>query len=128
MADRVVKRHINQITLFPAPEFVNLVVGCGGVCHLRVRGNTFFAIYIRKVLEDELPYVFGRWCAAHHLPALISGFFVGEKNIKFLFPANTEVNITHVNSLCKASNSLILMASNALVAICSIHLLPLAKF
>ncbi len=37
MADRVVERRINQITLFSAPEFGNLVVGCGGVCHLCVR-------------------------------------------------------------------------------------------
>jgi hypothetical protein len=42
--------------------------------------------------------------------------------------ATTIESITRVNSLCKASNSLILMAINALIAICSIHLLPLAKF
>jgi hypothetical protein len=54
--------------------------------------------------------------------------FLAGKNIKFLFPADTEVNITRVNSLRKASNSLNLMANNALIAICLIHLLPLAKF
>jgi hypothetical protein len=54
--------------------------------------------------------------------------FWRKKNIKFLFPADMEENITRVNSLRKASNSLILMANNALVAICLIHLLPLAKF
>jgi hypothetical protein len=64
----------------------------------------------------------------HNLPALIYGFFGGEKNIKFLLPATTIENITRVNSLRKASDSLILMAINALVAICLIHLLPLAKF
>jgi hypothetical protein len=54
--------------------------------------------------------------------------FWRKKNIKFLFPATTIESITRVNSLHKASNSLILMAINALVAICLIHLLPLAKF
>jgi hypothetical protein len=46
----------------------------------------------------------------------------------FLLPATTIENITRVNSLCKASDSLIMTAINALVAICLIHLLPLAKF
>ncbi len=64
----------------------------------------------------------------HHLPALIYGFLGGDKNIKFLLPTTTIENITRVNSLRKASDSLILMAINALVAICLIHLLPLAKF
>jgi hypothetical protein len=54
--------------------------------------------------------------------------FWQEKNIKFLLPATTIENITRVNSLHNASNSLILLAINALIAICLIHLLPLAKF
>ncbi len=57
-----------------------------------------------------------------------TAFLTNEKNIKFLLPATTIENITRVDSLRKASNSLILMAINALVAICSIHLLLLAKF
>jgi hypothetical protein len=64
----------------------------------------------------------------HHLPALIYGFFGGEKNIKLLLPATTIENITRANLFRKPSNSSILMAINALVAICLIHLLPLAKF
>ncbi len=63
----------------------------------------------------------------HHLPALICGFFGGKKKIKFLFPAATEENIARVNLLRKASDSSILMAIDALDAILSIHLLPLAK-
>ena len=62
-----------------------------------------------------------------NLPALICGFFSGEKKIKFLFPAATEENIARVNLLRKASDSSILMAIDALDAILSIHLLPLAK-
>ncbi len=58
------------------------------------------------------------------LPALIYGFFGGKKNIKFLLPATTIENITRVNSLRKANDSLILMAINALIAICLIHFLP----
>ena len=58
----------------------------------------------------------------HHLPALIYGFFGGKKNIKFLFPATTEKNITRVNFLCEARESSILMAIDA--PILSIHLLP----
>jgi hypothetical protein len=61
------------------------------------------------------------------LPALIYGFFGGKKKIKFLFPAATEENIARVNLLRKASDSSILMAIDALDAILSIHLLPLAK-
>jgi hypothetical protein len=53
--------------------------------------------------------------------------FLAEKNIKLLFPATTIENITHPNLFRKPSNSSILMAINALVAICLIHLLPLAK-
>jgi hypothetical protein len=49
--------------------------------------------------------------------------FLWKKKIKFLLPATTEEHIAHVHLLHKASNSLILMAINALVAICSIHLL-----
>jgi hypothetical protein len=49
------------------------------------------------------------------------------KKIKFLFPAATEENIARVNLLRKASDSSILMAIDALDAILSIHLLPLAK-
>ena len=63
----------------------------------------------------------------HHLPALIYGFFGGKKNIKFLFPATMEKNITRVNFLREARESSILMAIDALDAILSIHLLPLAK-
>jgi hypothetical protein len=59
----------------------------------------------------------------HHLPAGIYGFFGGKKKIKFLLPAATEEHIARVNLLRKASNSLILMAINAFVAIRSIHLL-----
>ncbi len=40
MDDRVVEQRINRIPLFSAPELGNLVVDCGGVCHLCVRGNT----------------------------------------------------------------------------------------
>jgi hypothetical protein len=54
-------------------------------------------------------------------------FFGGKKKIKFLFPAATEENIARVNLLRKASDSSILMAIDALDAILSIHLLPLAK-
>jgi hypothetical protein len=64
----------------------------------------------------------------HHLPVLICGFFGGKKKIKFLFPAATEENIAGVNLLRKASDSSILMAINAIDAICLIHLLTLAKF
>jgi hypothetical protein len=66
----------------------------------------------------------------HHLTSQRSfqAFLEGTKNIKFLLPADTEENITCVNLLRKAGDSSILMANNALVAICSIHLLPLAKF
>ncbi len=53
--------------------------------------------------------------------------FWREKKIKFLFPAATEENIARVNWLRKASDSSILMAIDALDAILSIHLLPLAK-
>jgi hypothetical protein len=53
--------------------------------------------------------------------------FWREKKIKFLFPAATEENIARVNLLRKASDSSILMAIDALDAILSIHLLPLAK-
>ncbi len=63
----------------------------------------------------------------HHLPALIYGFFGGKKNFEFYFPATTEQNITRVNFLRKARESSILMAIDALDAILSIHLLPLAK-
>jgi hypothetical protein len=67
-------------------------------------------------------------CPRHHLPALIYGFFGGKKNLKLLLPATTIENITHANLFRKPSDSSILMAINTLVAICSIHLLPLAKF
>jgi hypothetical protein len=77
---------------------------------------------VTLIIGDASSYI------GHHLPALIYGLFGGKKNIKFLLPATTIENITRVNSLRKASNSLILMAINALVAICSIHLLQLAKF
>ncbi len=61
--------------------------------------------------------------------ALIYGFFGGEKNIKLLLPATTIENMTRANLFRKPSYSSILMAINALIAIiCSIHLLPLAKF
>ncbi len=63
----------------------------------------------------------GRWCSAH------LRLFWWEKNIKFLFPATTEKNITRVNFLREARESSILMAIDALDAILSIHLLPLAK-
>ncbi len=53
--------------------------------------------------------------------------FWREKKIKFLFPAATEENIARVNLPRKASDSSILMAIDALDAILSIHLLPLAK-
>ncbi len=53
--------------------------------------------------------------------------FWREKKIRFLFPAATEENIARVNLLSKASDSSILMAIDALDAILSIHLLPLAK-
>ena len=56
------------------------------------------------------------------------GLFWREKNIKCFFPATTEQNITRVNFLRKPSESLILMAINALVAIPSEHLLCRAKF
>jgi hypothetical protein len=71
----------------------------------------------------------GEYCAqtTHHLPALIYGFFGRKKNIKFLFPATTEKNITRVNFLREARESSILMAIDAPDAILSIHLLPLAK-
>jgi len=49
--------------------------------------------------------------------------FWRKKNIKFYFPATTEQNIARVNLFRKPSNSLILMAINALVAIHLIHLL-----
>jgi hypothetical protein len=49
--------------------------------------------------------------------------FWREKKIKFLLPAATEEHIAHVHLLHKASNSLILMAINALIAIGLIHLL-----
>jgi hypothetical protein len=60
--------------------------------------------------------------------ALIYGFFGETKNIKLLLPATTIENITHANLFRKSSDSSILIAINALIAICSIHLLPLAKF
>ena len=53
--------------------------------------------------------------------------FCGKKNFMFLFPATTEKNITRVNFLREARESSILMAIDALDAILSIHLLPLAK-
>ncbi len=61
---------------------------------------------------------------------LIGGarLFWREKNIKCFFPATTEQNITRVNFLRKPSESFILMAINALVAIPSEHLLCRAKF
>ena len=64
---------------------------------------------------------------SHHLPALIYGFSGGKKHINFYFPATTEQNIAHVNLFRKPSDSSILMAIDALDAILSIHLLPLAK-
>jgi hypothetical protein len=54
--------------------------------------------------------------------------FWQEKNIKLLLPATTIENITRANLFRKRSDSSILMAINAIVAICLIHLLPLAKF
>jgi hypothetical protein len=58
----------------------------------------------------------------HHLPAGIYGFFGGKK-FKFLLPATTEEHIAHVNLLRKASETLILMTINALIAIRLSHLL-----
>jgi hypothetical protein len=64
-----------------------------------------------------------KYQALHHLSAGIYGFFGRKKKIKFRLPTTTEEHIAHVNLLCKASNSLILMAINALIAIRLIHLL-----
>jgi hypothetical protein len=96
----------------------------------RCRINCLYYSYIKKIGKSliricEFEFSFSN---THHLPALIYGFFGGKKNIKFLLPTTTIENITCANSLRKASNSLILMAINALAAICLIHLLPLAKF
>jgi hypothetical protein len=44
-------------------------------------------------------------------------FLAEKKNIKFLFPANTEENIARVNLLRKPSDSSILMAVDAINAI-----------
>ena len=49
--------------------------------------------------------------------------FLAEKNINFYFPATTEQIIAHVKLFRKPSDSSILMAIDALVAIRSIHLL-----
>ncbi len=59
----------------------------------------------------------------HHLPALIYGLSGEKKNIKFYFPTTMEQNIARVNLFRKSSDSSILMAIDALVAIRSIHLL-----
>jgi hypothetical protein len=59
----------------------------------------------------------------HHLLAGgIYGFF-GKKKHQVYFPATTEQSIARVNLFRKPSNSLILMAIDALIAICLIHLL-----
>ena len=55
-------------------------------------------------------------CIPHHLPAGIYGF-LAKKNIKFYFPATTELNIARVNLFRKPSDLLILMAIDALIAI-----------
>jgi hypothetical protein len=89
----------------------------------------FFYVFRKQACgQGARPKGRSKSSGGHHLPALIYGFFGGKENTKFLLPATTIENITRVNSLHKASNSLILMAINALVAICLIHLLPLAKF
>jgi hypothetical protein len=65
MVDRVVKRRIHQIPLFSAPDFGNLVVNCGGVCHLPVRGNTYTV-----QVEDTLYLLEPKLLAAHGLEEL----------------------------------------------------------
>jgi hypothetical protein len=57
-------------------------------------------------------------------PSKHLGLFWRKKTSTFTM----EQNIAHVNFLRKPSKSLILMAVNALITICLIHLLPLAKF
>ena len=71
------------------------------------------------ISEEQMVLVYPQ----HHLPALIYGFSGENKNIKFYFPATTEQNIARVNLFRKPSDSSILMAIDALVAIRSIHLL-----
>jgi hypothetical protein len=93
-------------------------------CH-----SPFYPSYLIVIKKTQrITPILNKSYSGHHLPALIYSIFGGKKNIKFLLPATTIESITRVNSLRKASNSLILMAINALVAICLIHLLPLAKF
>jgi hypothetical protein len=53
----------------------------------------FFPKKCRQSVRLLLPSSLG----IHHLPALICDFFGGKKNIKFLFPANTEENIARNN-------------------------------
>jgi hypothetical protein len=49
--------------------------------------------------------------------------FLAKKKHQVYFPATTEQSIARVNLFRKPSNSLILMAIDALIAICLIHLL-----
>ncbi len=91
--------------------------------------SPFYPLYLIVIKTTlRITPILNKLYSGHHLPALIYSFFGEKKNIKFLLPATTIESITRVNSLRKASDSLILMAINALVAICLIHLLPLAKF
>ena len=53
----------------------------------------------------------------------IYGFSGGKKKHQFYFPATTEQNIARVNLFRKPSDSSIMMAIDALVAIRSIHLI-----
>jgi hypothetical protein len=59
----------------------------------------------------------------HHLPALMSGFFGGKKNIKCSLPANNHQDTSRINSFHLPSNEMTLMRMIAMVAIHLIWLL-----